>query len=327
MELPRIASQSSICPQAMPPGIRLLTQPCGRPKTPVSKRLLSTSIQQQQQQQQEPQIPTLPCAPQYRPSRRREEAQVLQNLRRKFNAAKIVQANRPEPVEAAASTANNNVTPEEIDDRPNLFQKILLNRPVSMILDLSEIRTAWQDSDFITDCLCWHNVYRQRHNSPPLTMSPELCHLAQTWANHLAHTNKFYYRNDRDIGQNLFCRATNVIVTDVSGQEVTTYWYAAVKQYDFGNEPDRLKANVNAGHFTQLVWRRSSYLGVGKARSRSGKIVVVAHYAPAGNVPGAYLQNVFPPCEELPRVPAPRRYIASGSSTASESSRSTTAST
>lgn len=151
----------------------------------------------------------------------------------------------------------------------------------------------------------------------------QLCYLAQTWANHLAHTNRFYYRNDKDIGQNLFCRVTNTLVSDVTGQEVTVYWYSAVKQYDFSNEPDRLRANVNAGnrcyskksenwdtndnlsfpgHFTQLVWANSKHFGLGKARSRSGKIVVVAHYAPVGNICGAYLQNVLPPCEELPRL-------------------------
>lgn len=54
-----------------------------------------------------------------------------------------------------------------------LFQ-ILTNRPVTMVLNLAEIRTAWQDSDFITDCLCWHNVYRQRHAAPPLSMSSEV---------------------------------------------------------------------------------------------------------------------------------------------------------
>lgn len=43
-----------------------------------------------------------------------------------------------------------------------------------MVLDISEIRTAWQDSDFITDCLCWHNVYRQRHAAQPLVMSSEV---------------------------------------------------------------------------------------------------------------------------------------------------------
>ncbi|KAF7268752.1 uncharacterized protein LOC143195873 [Rhynchophorus ferrugineus] len=312
------ASQSSICPP-----IQLLTQCPNRPRTPVSKRLLSSAIQSA-----EPQIPVLPSAPHYQPSRKREEAKVLQNLRRRLNAAKIVQANRPEPIEARTAV-NNNLSPEDIDNRPYLLQKILHNRPVSMILDISEIRTAWQDSDFITDCLCWHNVYRQRHNSPPLTMSPELCHLAQTWANHLAHTNRFYYRNDKDIGQNLFCRMTNVIVTDVTGQEITTYWYSAVKQYDFRNEPDRLRANVNAGHFTQLVWANSRHFGLGKARSRSGKIVVVAHYSPAGNIPGAYLDNVFPPCEDLPRVPQPlpAKFIMSSSSASDTDSHTTASST
>ena len=46
----------------------------------------------------------------------------------------------------------------------------------------------------------------------------QLCYLAQTWANHLAHTNRFYYRNDRDIGQNLFCRPSNSVQADVSGK-------------------------------------------------------------------------------------------------------------
>lgn len=50
----------------------------------------------------------------------------------------------------------------------------MANRPVSMVLDISDLRTAWQESDFVTDCLCWHNVYRQRHGSPPLTMSAEV---------------------------------------------------------------------------------------------------------------------------------------------------------
>jgi hypothetical protein len=45
----------------------------------------------------------------------------------------------------------------------------------------------------------------------------QLCALAQSWANHLAHINTFYYRNDRDVGQNLFCRPTNSIQTDVTG--------------------------------------------------------------------------------------------------------------
>lgn len=43
-----------------------------------------------------------------------------------------------------------------------------------MVVQWSEVRTAWQDSDFITECLCWHNVYRQRHGAGQLYMAPEV---------------------------------------------------------------------------------------------------------------------------------------------------------
>lgn len=233
-----------------------------------------------------------------------------------------------------------------------------------MVLDISDIQTAWQDSDFITDCLCWHNVYRQRHSSPPLTMCSELCKLAQTWANHLAHTNRFYYRNDKDIGQNLFCRPSNALQLDVTGkqiprtkvnhihnnkqfagQEVAAYWYSAVKQYNYNREPDVLHANVNAGrslwylrlinklykvlstgHFTQLVWRTSQFFGIGKARSRTGKIVVVAHYSPAGNANGSFEDNVLPPGPDYPFLATTPRFYISSEATESETSTSTSGS-
>lgn len=34
---------------------------------------------------------------------------------------------------------------------------------------------------------------------------------------------------------------------NILGQEVATYWYSAVRQYDFRKEPDVLHVNVNAG--------------------------------------------------------------------------------
>lgn len=64
----------------------------------------------------------------------------------------------------------------------------------------------------------------------------------------MAHTNTFYYRNDREIGQNLYCRpGGRPVPSDVTGQDVSSYWYSAVKQYDFYSELDVLHTNVNAG--------------------------------------------------------------------------------
>ena len=50
-----------------------------------------------------------------------------------------------------------------------------------------------------------------------------------------------------------------------------------------------------AGHFTQVVWRTSRELGVGKAQTRDGKWLAVANYFPAGNYIGQYHENVPPP--------------------------------
>ncbi|KAK5650282.1 hypothetical protein RI129_001311 [Pyrocoelia pectoralis] len=309
MDLPRISSHTSLNPS-----LPILSS--FRSRIPISRKLLSAS-------NQEPQFAVIPSTSHFQPSCKREEARALQNLRRRVQALRIVQDNRAEPIEAVNANQNSSYT--QLNNRPQLLQKILSNKPVSMVLDESDIQTAWQDSDFITDCLCWHNVYRQRHSSPPLTMSSELCNLAQTWANHLAHTNRFYYRNDKDIGQNLFCRPASALQLDVTGQEIAVYWYSAVRQYDYNKELDILHANVNSGHFTQLVWRNSKYFGIGKARSRTGKIVVVAHYAPAGNITGTFQDNVFPPGPDYPLVTTPRYYI-SAEVTESENSTSTTSS-
>ncbi|XP_076292877.1 uncharacterized protein LOC143215031 isoform X2 [Lasioglossum baleicum] len=184
------------------------------------------------------------------PSRKREEAKALENLRKRVEQSKLYKATGNTETSGSASISlvlNDNRT-EQLDNRPKLLKK--------------------------------------------------LCGYAQTWANHLAHTNTFYYRNDREVGQNLYCRPGGAVPTDVTGQDVASYWYSAVKQYNFLREPDILHANVNAGHFTQLIWASSRYFGVGKARSRSGKVIVVANYQPVGNISGHFQSNVLPPLPE-----------------------------
>jgi hypothetical protein len=44
-----------------------------------------------------------------------------------------------------------------------------------------------------------------------------------------------------------------------------------------------------------LIWKNSKYFGIGKARTRNGKMIVVANYMPAGNVSGVFNDNVLPP--------------------------------
>lgn len=133
------------------------------------------------------------------------------------------------------------------------------------------------DKDFIIDCLCWHNEYRARHCVPAMSISMKLCVSAQEWANHLASRNEIYYCPARvfNFGQNIFCCVETCLMQSISGQEVATYWYASMKRYDFFKRPSLLHTTVNVGHFTQIVWKNTKYMGVGKSVSKTGKIFVV----------------------------------------------------
>jgi uncharacterized protein YkwD len=57
-----------------------------------------------------------------------------------------------------------------------LSRQILSNRPMSIAggEGNKELETEWQQSEFVTDSLNWHNVYRQRHGAPPLTLCPQV---------------------------------------------------------------------------------------------------------------------------------------------------------
>ena len=71
--------------------------------------------------------------------------------------------------------------------------------------------------------------------------------------------------------------------------------YAEETQHQYSKEPTTLKT----GHFTQVVWRDSTELGVGMARNRNGEVYVVCNYNPAGNFLGSFTENVLPPIGTL----------------------------
>ncbi|KAL3217044.1 hypothetical protein MRX96_051080, partial [Rhipicephalus microplus] len=80
---------------------------------------------------------------------------------------------------------------------------------------------------------CYFPSQRKQWLPGQSTPLPILCDLAQYWANHLAHTDDFYYRKFRDVGENLFCRWSYVPDFDVTGEQVARYWYSEIKYYDF----------------------------------------------------------------------------------------------
>ncbi|XP_014471136.1 PREDICTED: uncharacterized protein LOC106742563 isoform X1 [Dinoponera quadriceps] len=158
------------------------------------------------------------------------------------------------------------------------------------------VRRSGPPKEFINVCLDTHNFYRSRHGAPPLRLSKQLCKTSQDWANILAARGRLEHRANIDYGENLYCMWSSNPKTVVGGEEPVNEWYAEETQHQYGKEPTTLKT----GHFTQVIWRDSTELGVGMARNRNGEVYVVCNYNPAGNFLGSFMENVLPPVDASP---------------------------
>lgn len=147
------------------------------------------------------------------------------------------------------------------------------------------------EEDFAEDCLKAHNNYRKKHGVPPLKLSKDLSKFAENWAKKIAKKNMMEHRDPNEYGENIYSAWSSNPNHKIKGDEAVESWYSEIKDYTFGREPSDLRA----GHFTQVLWKGSKELGLGVARSSTGKIFVVANYNPAGNMVGSFDKNVPKP--------------------------------
>ncbi|XP_059140345.1 uncharacterized protein LOC131928348 isoform X2 [Physella acuta] len=140
------------------------------------------------------------------------------------------------------------------------------------------------------DVLKAHNKFRELHNAPPLKPSNELCRMAQTWADHLAKIGEMKHSDvqQRDgAGENIAAHSDLI-----SGEEIVKMWYDEVEDYDFAKPG----FSYDTGHFTQLVWVETAYVGFGASsvKGDDNMYKFVANYKPAGNYEGEFKKNVLP---------------------------------
>lgn len=157
--------------------------------------------------------------------------------------------------------------------------------------------TAIKDKDlkkFIRDAVHAHNKHRKVHDAPALKHNKQLSKIAQQWANNLASSGKFEHSNNELKGEKLGENIANKWSSkgaEYTGQEVVDQWYSEEPRYDYSGT----SRTLSAGHFTQVVWAGSKEVGIGKAKSKDGKVYVVANYKPPGNVIGRFKDNVNKP--------------------------------
>lgn len=155
---------------------------------------------------------------------------------------------------------------------------------------------AQPHEDFENQCLLAHNDYRSKHGATPLSMAADLTTHAQAWADKLVKEDKFAHskctlEGGEKIGENIAMKWTSDPDARYTGQQIVDQWYAEEPDYDYSGTGNVMKA----GHFTQVVWKGSEELGIGKALDKKGKLLVVCNYRPSGNMMGRFADNVARP--------------------------------
>jgi len=135
------------------------------------------------------------------------------------------------------------------------------------------------------EALDFHNKVRADVGSPPLQWSTQLARFAQSWASKLAMDCKMDHRPTKGAwaqkyGENIFWGA---------GEEYTVLhasesWYSEIKDYKYG--PIAGKNWYKTGHYSQMVWKNTTHVGMGMAVCGNGTILIVANYNPSGNFIG-----------------------------------------
>lgn len=155
-------------------------------------------------------------------------------------------------------------------------------------------------NSFRQAALTIHNKYRAMHGSPLLSESNTIDTSAQEYATQVATTNVFAHSGNQLYGENLYGQFNpqNLTISMCSqiGTDCVTSWYMEISQYNYSNPG----YSSSTGHFSQVVWKKSSSLGMGLgwglAQNPFNAYYCVGQYSPPGNYANAreFMDNVLP---------------------------------
>ncbi|MGV8915139.1 MAG: CAP family protein [Kaistella sp.] len=137
------------------------------------------------------------------------------------------------------------------------------------------------------EALAFHNRIRMEVGVSPLQWSVELSEYAQEWANYLTTTGGCQLIHRSEMGRNAKKFGENLALIrseSHSGKDASKNWYNEITK--FRNEVLNQSNWYVAGHYSQMVWRKTKQLGMGTANCSDGSWIIVANYNPGGNMLG-----------------------------------------
>jgi len=125
-----------------------------------------------------------------------------------------------------------------------------------------------------------HNYYRSRVGAPQIHWSKELADYAQAWANKIASKCQLVHSSG-SYGENIYWTSGSA-----TEEEVVDYWASEEVYFNHKNLTYVKGRSYKSGHYSQVIWAKSLWLGAGKATCKNGGEIWVCSYNPPGNVIG-----------------------------------------
>ncbi|KAK7429801.1 hypothetical protein QQZ08_003646 [Neonectria magnoliae] len=125
-----------------------------------------------------------------------------------------------------------------------------------------------------------HNAARSAVGNPDLVWDAALASGAQEWATHLVSLGTLEHSSSEGLGENLYMQygTDNPYANAVAAfvEEKSSYNGETISETNY----------LTFGHYTQVIWKSTTKVGMAIASGTNGETYVVARYSPPGNYIG-----------------------------------------
>jgi pathogenesis-related protein 1 len=171
-------------------------------------------------------------------------------------------------------------------NKPILFLTYLAAVTMSVAQTVPSTTGSKANQKDAQEALDFHNKVRKDVGTKPLQWSTELAKYAQAWADNLANTG-CDMKHRPHAGEWKQIHGENIFWGSGAGYTVlnaSESWYSEIKDYKHG--PLTNDNWADAGHYTQMVWKSTTQVGIAQVTCKGGEILIVANYDPPGNYMG-----------------------------------------
>jgi len=203
----------------------------------------------------------------------------------------------------------------DTSDYCSITPKHTMCRPSGVAAECSQFTDRGVNGEDKKEILDYHNRLRAQvaggetrqpgaSNMMELQWDEELARLAQ------AHADNCKFRHDCSdcrrvrrfkVGQNLY-QSFNTRKVGPNWRKAIDSWYTEIQQFPISSV-QKYKFNHKTGHYSQLVWAKTTRVGCGSITYRSRKFNVrlyVCNYGEAGNIIRREVYSPGPACSHCP---------------------------